>query len=195
MFSAERIIAGARRFARPMMAVAFVRAALYVFVVLVYLMLVASAVFSGSTGWPGAWSAILLAATSVGIVAVSAINLVSDLIRVAIVTDGCSFRQAAARMWRFVILDARQVIGIVSVIAGVEIVASAVALLAAAGLAPVAYLPVVSLAVVPLQLAFWVLRSLLVEAASLSSVAACQTQYRRFATGRFPRQGLALPEV
>jgi hypothetical protein len=187
VFSAERVVNGARTHASPMVALAVVRAGLYVVVALAYLGLVASAVSARPAGWPAAWSAVLLAATSVGLVAVSGINLVSDLIRVAIVTDGCGFRDAAARMWRFVVLDARQVIGIISVIGGLEILASAVALMAAAGLAPVAYLPVVSLAVLPLQLAFWLVRSLLFELASLASVAACQTQYRRFSTGRFDR--------
>jgi hypothetical protein len=185
VFSAERLVAGARAFSNPMIKLAIVRAGGYVLVGLSYLLLVASAVTAGPEEWPAAWSAVLLAATSAGIVAVSSINLVSDLLRVAIVTDGCGLVEAAKRVWRFVIIDARQVIGIVSVIAGIEIIASSVALLAAAGLTPVAYLPVVSLAVLPLQMAFWIVRGVVFELASLSSVAACQTQYRRFSVGRF----------
>jgi hypothetical protein len=193
-FSADRLVAGAREFHRPMIALAFLRAASFVLVALLYLLLVASAVTAGPTEWPAAWSAALLAATSAGIVVVSGINLVTDLLRVAIVSDHAGLREAAERVWRFVVVDARQVIGIVSVIAGVEIVASSVAVLAAAGLAPVAYLPVVSLAVLPLQVAFWIVRGLVFELASLSSVAACQTQYRRFSSGRFERRAWTLSE-
>jgi hypothetical protein len=185
-FSAERVVDGARRFVRPMSKLAVVRSAWYLVLAGGYLMLLAAAVTAGPFSVSGAaWSAVVLVATSTVIVGASAINLACDLARVAIVTDECSLRVAFGRVRRFVVEDARQVIGIVSVIAGIQIVAASVALLAAAGLAPVAYLPVVSVAVIPLQIAFWILRGLVFELASLSSVAACQTQYRRYSSVRF----------
>ena len=190
-FTAAGIVAGARQFARPMVQLAFLRAAAYLGVGCGYLLVVAGAVSAGAEGgWPAAWSAVLLLATSASLVFVSAVNLACDLVRITIVTDDCSVWTAIGRVRLFVVEDARQVMGIVAVIAGIQIVASLVALLAAAGLAPVAYLPVVSLAVVPLQLAFWLVRGGLFEFAALSSVAACQTQYRRFAAGRFPSIGM-----
>jgi membrane protein implicated in regulation of membrane protease activity len=91
---------------------------------------------------------------------------------------------AVGRLTRFAIEDARQVIGIFAAICGIELVAAAVALLAAALLAPIGYLPVVGLLVLPLQGAVWLVRALLFESLSLASVAAYQTQYRRFAGKR-----------
>jgi hypothetical protein len=85
------------------------------------------------------------------------------------------------------------VIGIFSVIGGIELMAGAVSLLAAAGLAPIAYLPVVSLVVVPLQAAVWIVRGLLFESLALSSLAAYQTQYRRFSEARWPKDTVVSP--
>jgi hypothetical protein len=87
---------------------------------------------------------------------------------------------------RFAIEDARQVIGVFAVIGGIELAAAAVALLVAAAVAPIAYIPVVGLLVVPLQAALWLLRALLLEALEVSGVAAYQTQYRRFSDDRWP---------
>ncbi len=117
----------------------------------------------------------------------AAVNLVCDLVRVVVVTNDCSVRTAFVRVRLFVVEDARQVLGIFSVIGGIEIVAAAAAILAAAGLTPIAYVPFVSLVIVPLQAAVWILRGLLFELLSLSSLSAYQTQYRRFSDVRWPK--------
>lgn len=187
VFSAERVLAGARRFARPMTHLAVARVAGFVLLGSIYVAILASVVVAGPDSvWHAAWSAVLFIATSAGLVMAAAITLLGDLIRIAMVTDGCGLGTAVGRVRRFLMEDARQVLGIVSVIASVQIVASAVGLLAVAGLAPVAYLPVVSLAVVPLQFAFWLVRGLVIQFAALASVAACQTQYRRFSPAGGP---------
>jgi hypothetical protein len=101
------------------------------------------------------------------------------------VTDDCAIGTAVRRLVQFAIEDARQVIGVFAAIGGIELVAAAVALLATAALAPIAYVPLVGLLVLPLQAAWWLLRALLFEALSLASVAAYQTQYRRFGQSRW----------
>jgi hypothetical protein len=95
-------------------------------------------------------------------------------------------RTALDRLRRFVIDDARQVIGIFAVVAGVQLVAGAVSILATAGLTPIAYLPLVGLIIVPLQAAVWLLRGMLFQAMTTASVASYQTQYRRFSRERWP---------
>jgi hypothetical protein len=80
-------------------------------------------------------------------------------------------------------------------IGGIELIAAAVALLATAALAPIAYVPFVGLLVLPLQAALWLLRALLFESLSLASVAAYQTQYRRFGQSRWPTAFSVRPET
>ena len=130
--------------------------------------------------WLPAWPLVVFLATGAGIVLIALVNLAYDLLRAIVVTDDCSVSSALTRLRRFVVTDARQVIGIFAVICGVQIVAALVSLLAAAGLAIVGYVPFVSLIFVPLQAAAWVLRGLLFEALALSALATYQTQYRRF---------------
>jgi hypothetical protein len=53
---------------------------------------------------------------------------------------------------------------------------------ATAGLTLIAWVPVLGLLVVPLQVAFWILRGLLFQYMSLTTLTAYQSQYRRFAS-------------
>jgi hypothetical protein len=84
----------------------------------------------------------------------------------------------------FVFTDAREVAAIFGVMGGVQLLAAFASLLATAGLAIVAYVPLVSLIFVPLQAAAWVIRGVLFESLALAALAAYQTQYRRCSEGR-----------
>jgi hypothetical protein len=182
------LLDGARRFARRAVWLAMWLGGVYVAVGGAYLVVVTYGIsLQPRSRWAPAWPVVVVVATSVGVIAMTAANLAYDLLRVVVVTDDCSVRAAAERLRRFVIEDARQVIGIFSVIGGVELLAESVSLLAAAGLTPVAYLPFIGLIIVPLQAAFWLLRGLLFESLAMASLAAYQTQYRRFSSMRWPK--------
>ncbi len=180
-FRLERVLAGARQFARRAVTLALWLGGAYVAVGAAFVAVISSGLaMATGPAWTGAWPVLVLLTTSVGAVVISGVNLAYDLLRVIIVTDDCPVRLALVRLRHFVVDDAPQVIGIASVIGGVQIVAAAAALLAAAGLAPIAYMPLISLVLLPLQAALWILRGLVFESMSLASVAAYQTQYRRF---------------
>jgi hypothetical protein len=136
--------------------------------------------------WLPAWPLLVIVATTIGVVAIVSTNLAFDLLRVIVVTDDCSIATAFGRLARFVIEDSRQVVGIFSVIGGVMVLTTAASILAAAGLAAIAWLPLLSLIVVPLQAAAWILRGLAFQYLSLASLVAYQTQYRRFSETRWP---------
>jgi len=150
-----------------------------------YVAIVSEGLFPGRSQWLPAWPLLILISTSVAVVTIAIVNLVYDLLRVVVVTDDCDVRVAVSRLKQFVVEDARDVIGIFLVIGGVQLLAAVGSLLAATGLALVAYVPLVSLIFVPLQAAAWVLRGLFFESLGMSALAACQTQYRRFSEGRF----------
>jgi len=136
--------------------------------------------------WLPAWPLLVIVATTVGVVAIVGTNLAFDLLRVIVVTDDCSIPTAFRRLARFAIEDSRQVVGIFSVIGGVMIVATAASILAAAGLAAVAWVPLLGVVVVPLQAAAWIVRGLIFQYLSLASLVAYETQYRRFSEARWP---------
>src|SRR5207244_13404990 len=109
------------------------------------------------------------------------VNLVNDLLRIVVIGDDCSPRRALDQVWRFFIVDSRQVIGILAVVGALVLLATAASLLVAAGLALVAWVPVVGLVVVPLQAAAWLVRGLVFQFMGLTALAAYESQYRRFA--------------
>ncbi len=184
-FRLEILIDAGRRFARRGIVLSLWLGLVYAVVVLFYLVFVTEGMAVVQSAWMPAWSAIMLGATSTAVVAIAMANLAYTLLRVVIVTDDCGIGTAAGRLLRFAIEDARQVMGVFAVIGGIELAAAALALLVAAALTPIAYLPFVGLLVVPLQAAIWLVRALVFEALSLSSVAAYQTQYRRFGQSRW----------
>lgn len=180
-FGLERLVTASHRFVGRGIQLSIWLALAYGFVVILYLALITWDLPAGGSAWLPAWSALVLAATSTAIVVTGVARLTITLLRVVIVTDDCPISTAAVRLVRFGLEDARQVIGVAAVIGGIQIVAAVVGVLAASGLAPIAYVPVVGLALVPLQAALWLLRSLVFDALALVGASACQTQYRRFA--------------
>ena len=189
VYQLESVLVGAQRFSRRAIRLALWLGAGYGIVGVGYVAVVTLGVSSAeAASWLPAWPLVVLAATSVAVVTITAVNLTYDLLRVVVVTDDCEVGIAVTRLKQFVIADARQVIGIFAVIGGVQVLATTGFLLATAGLALVAYVPLVSLIFVPLQAAAWVLRGLLFESMALSALAACQTQYRRFSEEQWPVQ-------
>lgn len=181
-FRLEVLVEAGRRFARRGVVLSLWLGLAYTVVGVFYLGLVSQGLPGIGSIWMPAWSAMVLGATSAAVVAIGIANLAYTLLRVVIVTDDCSIGTAVRRLGKFAIEDARQVIGVFAVIGAIELVAAAVALLATAALAPIGYIPVVGLVMLPLQAAVWLLRALLFQWLALASVAAYQTQYRRFGT-------------
>jgi hypothetical protein len=135
---------------------------------------------AADTAFSAVWPLLVVAGASAAVVAVAAVNLVYDLVRVAIVADDCGIRTALARVRRFLLEDARRVLGIFVVATAAQTVAAAIALTLTAGLTTVAFVPLAGLAVLPLQLAAWLLRGLFFQGLGLTALSAYLTQYRRF---------------
>ena len=138
-------------------------------------------VWAVQSDWAAAWPLLVLLATSGVLVSVAAVNLFFDLTRVVMVADDCSVRDALGRVRAFMLADARQVLGIFGAMGMLFLAATAASLAATAGLTLISWVPLVGLLFVPLQVAFWIVRGLLFQYMSLTTLAAYQSQYRRFA--------------
>ena len=195
-FNIERVYEGARHFGRRALTLALWLGGLYVVVGGIYL---AAVVYGLSMAvrvtWISAWPLLVLVATAVGVVTIAIVNLAYDLLQVIIVTDDCEVATAASRLRAFIVEDSRQVIGIFAVMGGLVVLATAASLFAAAGVAVIAWVPFVSLIVVPLQTAAWLARGLVFQFMELSALAAYQTQYRRFSALRHLPGRLAVPQA
>jgi hypothetical protein len=175
------LLHGIRTFGRRTMILSLWLSAAYAVIGLAYLGVLVSAfrlTQRPELGW--AWPLVVAVGTGASIITITIVNLVFDLMRIVVVGDDCGLRDAASRLGSFLIEDIRQVLGIFAVVGVLLILAAAGSLLVAAGLALVAWVPVVGLVVVPLQLAAWLVRGLLFQFMGLSAVAAYQSQYRRF---------------
>lgn len=179
-YALPRLLAASQRFARRAALLVILLSAAYaaIAVLAIGFLTVGFEASSGSR-WAPLWPLIVVAATSTGIIAVSGVNLMYDLLRIVVITDDCGVRAALGRVRRFLIEDARQVVGIFAVMTAVQMLATAAALTLTAGLTTVAFVPLAGLIVVPLQLAAWLLRGLVFQGLSLTAICAYQTQYRR----------------
>jgi hypothetical protein len=98
----------------------------------------------------------------------------------AIAMEDLGVRQAVARVTDFIRASVREIAGIFGVVLLLVGIATVASILATAGLGLIAFVPFVGLAIVPLQLAAWLLRGIVFEFLALSALGAYLTQYRYY---------------
>lgn len=180
-YSLAAVLSAARRFRARATALAVWLGAAYLVVIAGYLVLVVYGFqWAAPSAWAPAWPLLVLLATSAGVVSLTVANLLFDLLRVVMITDDCRLSVAWQRVRTFLLADARQVLGIFGAMAAVLVIATIASLTAAAALALIAWAPLVGLIVLPLQVAFWIVRGLVYQYAGLTTLSAYQAQYRRF---------------
>jgi hypothetical protein len=129
------------------------------------------------------WPFIALAASSAFIVWITLVNLVYILVQMIMAAGDVGVRTAARRLARFAHDDARQVAGIFGLVLVLIVMAAAASLLATAGLSLIAFIPLVGVAVLPLQFAAWLMRGLLFQFIGLTAFTAYLAQYQRYGEG------------
>ena len=134
-----------------------------------------------TSNWSAAWPLVVLIVTSTGVVTITLLNLMYDLMRVIMTTDDCGVGAALAKLRAFVVQDARQVLGIFGVMSVVLALVTAVSVFATAGLTLIAWVPFAGLILLPMQAAAWLIRGLVFQYLGLLTLSAYQTQYRRLA--------------
>jgi hypothetical protein len=178
-FDLERLIRVTRHFGSRALALGALLASLYAIGAAGYLAALGLGAGLSDAVWAWIWPVLVLLSTSATFVAITVAHLFHDLLRVIVLTDDCGVLEAGRRLRHFLLADARHVLGIFAVMTAVLILAGTVGLLVAGGLTLVAWVPVVGVLAVPLQIAAWLLRGLAVQALSLTGICAYQAQYRR----------------
>jgi hypothetical protein len=182
-YNLAALLGGIRQFGRRALRLSLWLSGAYAVVAFGYVEALGAAFrLAARPAWGSVWPLVVVLATSIGAVTITVANLAFDLMRIIVICDDCGVRAAAARLWSFLIEDARQVVGIFAVVGVLVALATAASILVAGGLALVAWVPVVGLIVVPLQAAAWLVRGLLFQYMGLSALAAYQAQYRRFSS-------------
>jgi hypothetical protein len=181
VYRVEDLLEAIQHFRGRSIALAVVLAVGYAVVAVVYALLIRATLgLTQDAVWVAVWPLAVAVITSAGLVAVAAINLFFDLTRIVVVVEDCPIRVAGVHLWRFLVADARQVLGIFGVMGAVGAVATAAALVATAGLALISWVPIAGLIVVPLQVVAWLVRGLVFQFMDLTTMVAYEAQYRRF---------------
>lgn len=131
----------------------------------------------------GLWTVTAALASGALVVWITLINLVYLLTQMIVAVENVSVRTAAGLVLAFMRSALREIaaiFGVVLLLVGIATVAS---ILATAGLGLIAFVPLAGLAVVPLQVAAWLMRGFVFQYLGLTALVAYLAQYRLYARG------------
>jgi hypothetical protein len=179
-FSIETFLEGCARLFRRYLRLGLFLLGLYALSGLVFLLVLVGAYrIADRSGLIVAWTLIAMLASSALIVWIMLANLAYLLLQMIVATDDCSVRQAARRALLFLRRDLRHVILIFALVLTLVVLATIASMLATAGLGVVSFVPLLGLAVLPLQAAAWLVRGLVFQYLGLSALGAYLSLYQR----------------
>jgi hypothetical protein len=127
------------------------------------------------------WTIATALASSILLVWITLLNFLYLLTQMVIAVEDVGVRAGVRRVTHFIRTSLREVAGIFGVVLLLVGLATVASILATAGLGLIAFVPLAGLAVVPLQLAAWLLRGFVFEYLALTALGAYLTQYRYYA--------------
>jgi hypothetical protein len=180
----EPFLAGCRRLSRRYVRLGGLLLTTYAVTAAAYLAFIVGG-FSlvGNTGVLLGWTMAAALASSVLIVWITLVNFFYLLTQMVIAVDDVSVRAAVRRALRFVRTSLREIAGIFGVVLLLAAIATVASILATAGLGLITFVPLVGIAVLPLQVAAWLLRGFVFQYIALAALGAYLTQYRHYLRG------------
>ena len=179
-FTLSRFMNGSRRLFRSYLALGVALMAVYVLSGAAYLGFVvygyrAAAGFVLMIGW----TFIAALATAALVAWLTLINFIYLLMQIALATDGGRLTDACRSVAWFIRSEFRELAGLFLIIVGFVVAATLVSMLAWSGVGLIAFVPLVGLAVFPLQIAALLVRGLAFEYLGLAAAGAYITLYHR----------------
>ena len=177
-FTLERFIAGCGRLFKPYMAVGLTLMLVYGISGAAYLSFIIYGYRAATDrflilGWAfvAALSAVLLVAW------ITLVNLLYLLMQIAIAVDGGALTDAPMSVLRFIRAEFRELAAVFAVVFGLVVATTFASALAWSGVGLIAFVPLVGLAVFPLQLAALLIRGLVFEYLGLTALGAYLALY------------------
>ena len=127
------------------------------------------------------WTVLAALASSVLVVWITLINLIYLLMQMIIAVEDVSVRTAAGHVLDFMRGSLREIAAIFGIVLLLVVLATVASILATAGLGLIAFVPLVGLAVVPLQVAAWLMRGFVFQYLALTALGGYLAQYRLYA--------------
>ncbi len=124
------------------------------------------------------WTALAALASSALIVWITVVNFFYLMTQMVVAIEDVSVRVGVRLALQFVWGHLREIAAVFGVVLVVVVIATAASILATAGLGLIGFVPLVGLAMVPLQLAAWLLRGIVFEYLALAALGAYLSHYR-----------------
>jgi hypothetical protein len=124
------------------------------------------------------WTALAAVASSALIVWITLVNFFYLMTQMVVAVEDVSVRVGVRLAFKFVWGHLREVGAVFGVVLLVALLATAASILATAGLGLIAFVPLVGLAVLPLQFAAWLVRGMVFEYVAQAALGAYLSHYR-----------------
>ena len=137
------------------------------------------------------WTFIAALAAAMLVAWMTVINFLYLLLQIAMAVEGVGVVQGSREAARFIRAEVRELAGVFLVVVALVVAATLASALAWSGVGLIAFVPLVGLAVFPLQLAALVVRGLVFEYLGLTALGAYLTLYSGYASRRADASGVA----
>jgi hypothetical protein len=124
---------------------------------------------------------------------ITLVNLVYLLLQIVIAADDCGVATAVRRVATFVRAEMRSIATVFGVVLALVVCATGASILATAALGLIGFIPLLGLAVLPLQLSAWLLRGIVFQYLGLTAIGAYLQLYRGYARETVPGQLTTAP--
>jgi hypothetical protein len=177
----EPFLAGCRRLWRRYLRLGACLIGVYVVTAILYLGLVVGGLsLVVNAGILLGWTMATALASSVLVVWITLVNFFYLLIQMVMAVEDIGVRRAAWRAMEFVRGSLREIAGIFGVVLLLAVIATIASIVATAGFGLINLIPVLGLAVLPLQMAAWLVRGFVFQYLALTALGAYLTQYRHW---------------
>jgi len=149
---------------------------------------------AGNPGILLGWTVAAALASSVVVVWITLVNFFYLLTQMVVAVDDVGVRAAASRAFHFVGASFREIAGIFGVVLLLAVIATIASIVAAAGLGLINLVPLLGLAVLPLQIAAWLVRGFVFQYLALTALSAYLTLYRHDRRCRAPQDSFHVLE-
>jgi hypothetical protein len=133
-----------------------------------------------NTGVLLGWTVTAALASSVLVVWITIVNFLYLLTQMVIAVDDVGVRTAMRGVAAFLQASLREIAGLFGIVLLLAATATVASILATAGLGLISFVPFVGLAVLPLQVAAWLLRGFVFQYLGLTALGAYLTHYRHY---------------
>ncbi|MGH9310730.1 MAG: hypothetical protein ACRD1U_15245 [Vicinamibacterales bacterium] len=143
------------------------------------------------TGNPGVllgWTMAAALASSALVVWITLVNFFYLITQLVIAVEDVGVRQAIRRAFRFIGASLPEIAGIFGVVLLLAAIATVASIMATAGFGLINLIPILGLAVLPLQVAAWLVRGFVFQYLGLTALCAYLAQYRRYTARLAPHR-------